>query len=95
MGVRVIDERPYEIHAHQDRPDCFIHDFGLHYNERQDFEFERVRKIFEEAFAAARHGRVEDDGFNALVLAARLDWRKSSSCGPTAATCARPAPPTA
>ncbi len=41
MGVRVIDERPYEVHAHQDRPACFIHDFGLQYNERQDFEFER------------------------------------------------------
>ena len=76
MGVRVIDERPYEIHSHQDRPDCFIHDFGLHYDERQDFEFERVHKIFEEAFAAARHGRVEDDGFNALVLGARLGWRE-------------------
>ena len=75
MGVRVLDERPYEVNA-TDREVAYIHDFGLRHDGQQDLEVDQVRKLFEDCFDAAWHERVENDGFNRLVLAARLDWRE-------------------
>ncbi len=75
MGVRVLDERPYEVRA-GDRDPAFIHDFGLRHDGQHDLEIDQIRKLFEDCFDAAWHGRVENDGFNRLVLAARLDWRE-------------------
>ena len=37
-----------------------------------------VRDLFQDTVAAVWSGRNESDGFNALVLAARLDWRQAS-----------------
>ncbi|MEX0732654.1 MAG: NAD-glutamate dehydrogenase [Aquisalimonadaceae bacterium] len=74
MGVLVLDERPYGVHlkgaVH------WIHDFGLQNTTQSDLEVEQIRDLFEQAFDAAWHGQVENDGFNRLVLAARLSWRE-------------------
>jgi glutamate dehydrogenase len=74
MGARVTDERPFEI-APLDRDPVWIYDFGLDYGE-VELHADRVRQIFQDAFAAAWRGAVENDGFNRLVLLAELTWRQ-------------------
>ncbi len=75
MGVVVLDERPYAVHADGREP-AWIHDFGLQVESARELDIEQVRPLFEECFDACWHGRVENDGFHQLVLAARLDWRE-------------------
>ncbi|MDX6225855.1 MAG: glutamate dehydrogenase [Frankiales bacterium] len=75
MGVEVTDERPYELEP-SDGTRAYVYDFGLRRpggagGTEVDAE---VRRRFEEAFAAVWRGEAENDGFNALVLAADLTW---------------------
>ncbi|GGN02227.1 glutamate dehydrogenase [Actinoplanes campanulatus] len=73
LGVRVTDERPYEIR----RPDgtIYLYDFGL-LPPAGHRELAEVRPQVENAFAAAWRGETEVDGFNELVLRAGLTWRQ-------------------
>ncbi|MBW6438974.1 NAD-glutamate dehydrogenase [Actinoplanes hulinensis] len=73
LGVRVTDERPYEIR----RPDgtIYLYDFGL-LPPAGHRELAEVRPHVENAFAAAWRGETEVDGFNELVLRAGLTWRQ-------------------
>ena len=73
MGLRVITEHPYRLHAGS----------SLYYI--QDFEVEALdtgadvddlHGRFEEAFARVWRGDAENDGLNRLVLAAGLTWRQ-------------------
>jgi glutamate dehydrogenase len=76
MGVRVVEERPYELHPAGHGP-VWIHDFGIVYTGPEgDVDIGRVRDTFQEAFAAILRGEAESDGFNRLVLQARLTWRQ-------------------
>jgi glutamate dehydrogenase len=75
MGARVTDERPFEVRP-LDRPPVWIYDFGLDYGPDVEFQADRVRQIFQDAFAQAWRGAVENDGFNRLVLGAELTWRE-------------------
>ena len=75
MGVRVSDERPYEIKP-TGGPPVWIFDFGLRHDERAEFQADDVREMFQDAFARAWRGESENDGFNRLVLAARLTARE-------------------
>jgi glutamate dehydrogenase len=75
MGVEVVEERPYEIHPPGQGP-IWIHDFGITYTGPEgDVDISRVKDVFQEAFAAILRGEAESDGFNRLVLRARLTWR--------------------
>ncbi|HYU86131.1 MAG TPA: NAD-glutamate dehydrogenase domain-containing protein, partial [Kribbellaceae bacterium] len=73
LGVRVTDERPYEVC----RPDgtIFLYDFGLQLPP-DSRELPEVRAHVENAFSAAWRGEAEIDGFNGLVLRAGLTWRQ-------------------
>ncbi|MBV9096276.1 MAG: NAD-glutamate dehydrogenase [Streptosporangiaceae bacterium] len=74
MGLEVVDEHPYEFTgAAQDRS-FWIYEFGL--RPPAAAPPAAVRPTFEEALAALWRGETEDDGFNALVLAAGLSWRE-------------------
>ncbi|NUO58047.1 MAG: NAD-glutamate dehydrogenase [Hamadaea sp.] len=73
LGVRVTDERPYELHREDGR--VFVYDFGLQLPENSR-EMAEVRAHVENAFAAAWRGEAEIDGFNELVLRAGLTWRQ-------------------
>ncbi|HET7517488.1 MAG TPA: NAD-glutamate dehydrogenase, partial [Actinomycetes bacterium] len=75
MGVEVVEERPYELHPPGQGP-VWIHDFGVTYTGEGDVDISRVRDIFQDAFAAILRGEAESDGFNRLVLRARLTWRQ-------------------
>ena len=75
MGARVTDERPFEVKPVGTAP-VWIYDFGLDYGDGVEFQADRVRRSFQDAFAAAWWGTLENDGFNRLVLGAELTWRE-------------------
>lgn len=79
LGVRVDEERPYLIEPDAGAP-VWIHDFGLEIaadpeGRPLDVEIERVKPLFEDAFARAWNGEIENDDFNRLVLRAGLAAR--------------------
>jgi glutamate dehydrogenase len=73
MGVEVVDERPYAL-VGLDRP-SHIYEFGLHYDGALP---DNARDLFQDAIRAVWEGYNEIDGFNQLVLGARLDWRQAT-----------------
>ncbi|HEX5849390.1 MAG TPA: NAD-glutamate dehydrogenase domain-containing protein, partial [Rubrobacter sp.] len=77
MGVEVVDERPHEIKP-DGSPPIWIYDFGLVHGANGELQTSEVKEIFQDAFARAWRGAVENDGFNRLVLGARLTWREIS-----------------
>ncbi|MFG2609609.1 NAD-glutamate dehydrogenase [Streptomyces anulatus] len=79
LGVEVVDERPYELRC-ADRTHAWIYDFGLRMplaNGNGGYLADDARARFQEAFAAVWKGEAENDGFNALVLGAGLNWRQA------------------
>jgi len=76
MGLRVMQEAGHEITIAGRK--VWIHDFLTEERRGRAIDIAGVRTIFEEAFAAVLHGDAEDDGFNALVLAAGLNWREAA-----------------
>lgn len=78
MGVEVVDERPYEIHLPDADTSAHIYDFGLRFQGLHTSDGDRLKELFQDAFAATWRGRAESDGFNALVPRAALSWRQAS-----------------
>jgi glutamate dehydrogenase len=77
MGLRVIGERPHEI-IFKDGKIVWINDFDVVYRKGKEVDVETVRDIFQDAFAKIWLHIAEDDGFNRLVLAAKLTWRETA-----------------
>ncbi|MGG1948736.1 NAD-glutamate dehydrogenase [Trinickia sp. NRRL B-1857] len=77
LGVRVDEERPYLIEPAGSIP-AWVHDFGLELTDDVEFDIERVKALFEQAFARVWSGEVENDDFNRLVLRAQLAAREVS-----------------
>ncbi|GAA2598448.1 NAD-glutamate dehydrogenase [Dactylosporangium fulvum] len=73
LGVRVTDERPYEI-VRSDGT-IYLYDFGLQLPSDSRAIVE-VRPHLENAFSATWRGEAEVDSFNSLVLRAGLTWRE-------------------
>ncbi|HEU4423890.1 MAG TPA: NAD-glutamate dehydrogenase, partial [Pilimelia sp.] len=73
LGVRVIDEHPYEVS--RDDGTVYLYDFGLQLPEGHR-DLAEVRPHVENAFSATWRGEAEVDGFNELVLRAGLTWRQ-------------------
>ncbi|KGN40407.1 NAD-glutamate dehydrogenase [Knoellia aerolata] len=78
MGVEVVDEQPYEV-MRSDGVLLHVYDFGMRVQNSEIWSrvaHEELRDLFESAVLAVWDGRAESDGFNQLVLAARLTWRQ-------------------
>ena len=75
LGVRVDEERPYLIEALNATP-AWVHDFGLELADDAEFDIERVKNLFEDAFQQVWTGEIESDDFNRLVLRAQLAARE-------------------
>jgi glutamate dehydrogenase len=73
MGVEVVDERPYTLVGLERR--SHIYEFGLRYAGTLP---EESRALFQDAIRAVWDGFTEIDGFNGLVLGARLTWRQAA-----------------
>ncbi len=71
MGLRVMEDRPYRVNAAGGAP-VWLHDFGLSAGEDSDLDVDALDEIFEDTFARVFRGEIENDGFNRLVLRARL-----------------------
>lgn len=75
LGVRVNEERPYCIEP-RDAQAVWVHDFGMELADGAEIEIDRIKALFEDAFARAWGGEIENDDFNRLVLRAQLAWRE-------------------
>ena len=75
FGLRVISERPYEL-AWPEGGAAWIQDFELEHRERLGIDIPQIDANFREAFGATWSGRVENDGFNRLLLGAALSVRQ-------------------
>jgi glutamate dehydrogenase len=75
MGLRVEEEKPSEIRR-ADGSCVWMHDFSLKYAVKGELDLDRIRDKFQETFARAWRRDVENDGFNRLVLRAKLQWRE-------------------
>jgi glutamate dehydrogenase len=75
MGLRVGDERPYEIKP-EDRRSTWIYDIGVVCGLDVDLRNEATRTAFQDAFAGVWSGEFENDRLGALVLHARLTGRE-------------------
>ena len=72
MSLRVLDEHSHHIEP-RGEAGVWMHDFGLQAaGTDADIDVDRLRPVFEQAFAAILRGEVEDDDFNRLVLLAQM-----------------------
>ncbi len=75
MGLQVVGERPYRIRHPQ--ADLWIHDFSTRRSSDAPTVSAEVRQLFADTFLRVFNGDIDDDGFNGLVLRARLSWREA------------------
>ncbi len=74
MGFRVVDERTYPIRPHGAAA-VWFHDMTLETASGEAIELAARKDQLEACFLAVMAGAAENDGYNALVLAAGLAWR--------------------
>ena len=67
---------PFRVRPGESGDSVWIHDFGMVTADGREIEISEVKNVFHEAYAQIVAGEMEDDGFNRLVLRARLDWRE-------------------
>ncbi|MDO6426901.1 NAD-glutamate dehydrogenase [Thalassotalea sp. 1_MG-2023] len=77
FGLRVIGESPYAVRA-ADGEMCWILDFSMLLTGDGAFSLEKVQTLFQDAFSKVWTGKLEDDGFNRLILGAQLAGREVS-----------------
>jgi len=76
FGLRVIGETPYAVAV--DGGENWIMDFTMTLTTGDNSDFERTQELFQQAFAAVWNNQLENDGFNRLVLGAKLSGRQAS-----------------
>lgn len=74
MGLRVVGEQPFKVAL--DNATAWINDFNMYYNQGTIFKTNEIKEIFQDAFHRIWYGQAENDGFNKLVLRAKLTWRE-------------------
>ncbi|WP_130620428.1 NAD-glutamate dehydrogenase [Dyella amyloliquefaciens] len=74
LGLRVLTEHLYDVKL-GDRT-LYIQDFEVQTSGSLTFSVEQVGTLFEDAFEQIWRGNAENDGFNRLVLGAKLSWRQ-------------------
>jgi glutamate dehydrogenase len=72
MGFRVVDERTFEIGGDVG---AWLHDMMLERSDGQPPHLEAVKQALEACFLVVMRGLAENDGYNAMVMAAELGWR--------------------
>ena len=76
IGFRVLDENPYLITPKDgEETHVWVRDLRLTMPGAQDLSLTKMKTAFEEALTKVWHGKMENDGFNALVTKAGLVWR--------------------
>lgn len=75
LGFSIVNERPYQLSLADGRT-IWAQDFDMVPALGGDLDLEAIHKPFRQAFEMVWRGSLENDGFNRLVLAARLTWRQ-------------------
>jgi glutamate dehydrogenase len=76
MGFTVVDESTYHVEsAAPGRPHVWLHDIQLDRIGGGEVDIVAAKQRLDWCFAAVMSGEAENDGYNALVLAAGLAWR--------------------
>src|SRR5215467_4509499 len=77
MGFIVVDESTYDIElSNHDRSHVWLHAMQLDRREGVAVDIRGAKPRLDACFAAVMRGDAENDGYNALVLAAGFDWRR-------------------
>jgi glutamate dehydrogenase len=77
MGFRVVDERTYRIEPRSTSSrEVWLHDMLLERHADRAIEIDALKQRLEACFLMVMRGRAENDGYNALVLAAGMPWRE-------------------
>jgi glutamate dehydrogenase len=76
MGVKVLSEVPFEVAGRDLAKRIWVHDFAMRLRDGGECDVAEIKRPFQEAFAAVWTRRMENDGFNGLVLGAGLTWRE-------------------
>ncbi|WP_201315861.1 NAD-glutamate dehydrogenase domain-containing protein [Dyella sp. EPa41] len=74
LGLRVLTEHLYDVNLGDTT--LYIQDFEVQTAGSLAFSVEQVGTLFEDAFEQIWRGNAENDGFNRLVLGAKLSWRQ-------------------
>ena len=77
LGLRLISERPYSIEV-GDGMQRWIQDFELELEGAPTLDLAADGSRLTAAISALWLGRAENDGFNRLVLSAKLSWRETA-----------------
>ena len=76
MGFRVVDEQTYHVASEApDNPGTWLHDMTLERADGAPVESKALKGPLETCFIMVMRGFAENDGYNALVMAAGLGWR--------------------
>ncbi len=83
MGFTVVDESTYHVTPNNDDgsqrwPHVWLHDMELDRIDGGAVDVPAAKPRLDACFSAVLRGETEDDGYNALVLAAGLDWRATA-----------------
>ncbi|WP_373186528.1 NAD-glutamate dehydrogenase [Halopseudomonas sp.] len=74
LGLRVMGEFPF-LFRRRDGQEFWIHDFEFTFALDRELDIHEVNELFRDAFEQTWRGLAENDGFNRLVLLARMPWR--------------------
>lgn len=77
MGFKVLGEHANHIRLKQDQS-IWVNEFVLSARDNIEINVDEMRQNFQEAFSRTWRGDAENDGFNALVVYARLNWRETA-----------------
>lgn len=77
LGTEVYSEQPWRITLKSGEA-FWIQDFELRYANTAELDIETAAERFEDTFRQVLDGKVENDGFNRLVLTAGLNWRQAA-----------------
>ena len=76
MGLRVVSESNYRLDI--EPRTVWIQDFELETDDGSSLDTAEITERFQECFARTLSNDAENDGFNALVVSAGLDWRDAA-----------------
>ncbi len=77
MGLRVIDEIPYEIVSCDDVRG-WVHEFTIEFDGLETLDINHVSILIKETFTHVWRGDAENNSFNQLVISAQLSWREAA-----------------
>ncbi len=76
FGLRVIGETPYAVAT--ENGENWVMDFTMMLTSGDNSDFKKTQMLFQEAFANVWADQLENDGFNRLILGAKLSGREAS-----------------